>query len=61
MKRYRGLNIYITLAIIVTHLGGALLASGNSAWYSYVLAWIFPAYTLFCLVAKLIHWLWYLG
>lgn len=61
MKRYRGLNIYITLAVIITQLGMALLSSGNSAWYSYVLAWIFPGYTLFCLVAKLIHWLWYLG
>ena len=60
MKQYSGLNIYITVAIIVTHLGFALVADGHKTLGT-VLSMLFPIYTLVILILKLFHWLWYLA
>ncbi len=60
MKQYFWLNLYITLAIIVTHLGIALAASGKRT-IGMILSSIFPIYTLIIIIIKLFHWLWYLA
>jgi len=60
MKQYFALNLFITLAVIVTHLGGALAASGHTT-IGGILSMIFPIYTLIVLAIKLFHWLWNLA
>jgi len=57
MKDYFFLNLFITLAVIVTHLGGALAASGHTT-IGGILSMLFPIYTLIVLAIKLFHWLW---
>ena len=60
MKQYFGLNLYITIAIIVTQLGAALISAGNKT-IGMILSIIFPAYTLLVLIIKLFHYLWNLS
>ena len=60
MKQYFALNLFITLAVIVTHLGGALAASGHTT-IGGILSMLFPIYTLIVLAIKLFHWLWNLA
>lgn len=60
MKQYFGLNAFITVAVIVTHLGFALAASGQKVLGG-ILSMLFPIYILIILVIKLFHWIWYLA
>lgn len=60
MSQYFALNMFITLAIIVTHLGFALTASGSTG-VGIALSLIFPIYIGITLLTKLFYWLWNLA
>ena len=60
MSQYFALNLFITLAIIITNLGFALTASGSTG-AGIALSLIFPIYIVITLLVKLFYWLWNLA
>ena len=61
MKQYFGLNLFITLAIIITSLGSTMVASGKGPKAAgVILSLLFPVYAAICLALKLFYFLWYL-